>query len=89
VGLEPTTLGLVDVTRAFATLQTLAAGISGSVFLPDALPLSYSNFRHWWESNPRLSDPDVSRAFTTPQTLQSFSLPPYFVTSLLLVQAHP
>jgi hypothetical protein len=56
--------------------------------LSDALPLSYSNFRHWWESNPRLSDPDVTQAFTTPQTPQSFSLPPYFVTSLLLFQTH-
>jgi hypothetical protein len=76
-------VGLVDVARAFATLQILAAGISSSGFLSDALPLSYSNSRHRWESNPRLSEPDVTRAFTTPQTLESFSLPPYFVASLL------
>jgi hypothetical protein len=76
-GIEPATVGLVDVTRAFATLQILAAGISSSGFLSDALPLSYSNSRHRWESNPRLSEPDVTRAFTTPQTRI------FFVTSLL------
>jgi hypothetical protein len=52
-------------------------------FLSDALPLSYSNFRHRWESNPQLSDPDVTQAFTTPQTLESFSFPPYFVAAFV------
>ena len=66
VGIEPTT----EVTRTFATLQTLAAGISGpsNVAEPLLYPLSYSDSRHWQESNLRPSVPEVTQAFTTPQT---------------------
>jgi hypothetical protein len=63
-----------------AVLFPSAAGISGPGFLSVALPLSYSNFRHWWESNPQPPEPDVTRAFTTPQTLPSFFFPPYFTS---------
>jgi hypothetical protein len=35
--------------------------------------LSYSNSLRWQESNLRPSDPDVTLAFTTPQTLPSLS----------------
>ncbi|HXY24590.1 MAG TPA: hypothetical protein VEI73_08065 [Candidatus Acidoferrum sp.] len=81
VGFEPTTLKGV---RACATLQTFAAGIGGTGNLSGALPLSYSGSRRRQESNLRPPDPDVTRAFTTPQTLQSFfSLPPDVFTSLL------
>jgi hypothetical protein len=69
-------LSWIEVTRAFTTPESLSiANPCGgnrrprSCCLSAALPLSYSHFHRWWESNPRLSDPDVTQAFTTPQTL--------------------
>jgi hypothetical protein len=57
--------------------------------LSAALSLSYSDFRRRQESNLRPSDPDVTQAFATPQTFSSFSLPPYFLTSLLHLPRTP
>lgn len=44
--------------------------------------LSYSDFHRWQDSNLRPSTYEVTRAFTTPQTLQPFSLDPYLLISL-------
>jgi hypothetical protein len=70
-----------------------AAGIVGSGVCPMLYPLSYGGSRRRQESNLRPSDPDVTRAFTTPQTLESLpyfiiSLFPYFLTSSLPARAH-
>ncbi|OLB86647.1 MAG: hypothetical protein AUI12_08570 [Acidobacteria bacterium 13_2_20CM_2_57_6] len=67
VGFEPITL---EGTRAFATLQILAAGIGGSSRVAEPLlyPLSYGGLRHRQESNLRPSVLEVTQAFTTPQT---------------------
>lgn len=64
---------MVEVARACATLQILAAGISGlgRATRPLLYPLSYSNSRRWQESNLQPSEPDVTQAFTTPQTFPS------------------
>jgi hypothetical protein len=45
--------------------------------------LSYSDLRRWQDSNLRPSTYEVTRAFTTPQTLGSFSAaqPFYFIAS--------
>ena len=78
-GFEPAT-----VVRSSSHLHHSANPCGGnhrprSNYLSAALPLSYSNFRHWQGSNLRPSEPDVTQTFTTPQTLGSFSLPPYAV----------
>lgn len=79
--------GLIPAScREVSLLSTIPASFCGGNqrlgYLPAALPLSYSNFRRRQESNLRPSEPDVTQAFTTPQTLRYFSLPPYFVASL-------
>ena len=71
-GFEPAT-----VVRSNSRLHHSANPCGGnhrpwSSYLSAALSLSFSNFRHWWESNPRPSEPDVTQAFTTPQTLDFF-----------------
>jgi len=78
----------VEVTRTFTTPEIFAAGISGSGNCPTFYPLNYGNLRRRQDSNLQLSDPDVTRAFTTPHTLESF---PYLLTSLLhyFFRAHP
>lgn len=87
-GFEPAT-----VVRSSSRLHHSANPLGGnhrpgSYYLSAALPLSYSDFHRWQGSNLRPSEPDVTQAFTTPQTLQSFSLPPHLVMSLLLFRAH-
>jgi hypothetical protein len=69
-------LSWVEVTRTFTTPESLCGGNRrpGLYCLSDALSLSYSNFRRWQESNLRPSEPDVTQAFTTPQSLRSFFL---------------
>jgi len=62
-----------EVTLLRAIPATFAAGINGPGIFPLLYPLSYSSLRRWQESNLQPSDPDVTRAFTTPQTLGSFS----------------
>jgi len=57
--------------RTFTTPETLAAGINGSGICPLLYPLSYGGSRRRQESNRQPSDPDVTRAFTTPQTFES------------------
>jgi hypothetical protein len=47
--------------------------------------LSYSDSHRWQDSNLRPSTYEVTRAFTTPQTLEFFL---YFFTSLLPSPAH-
>jgi hypothetical protein len=51
--------------------------------------LSYSDSRRWQDSNLRPSTYEVTRAFTTPQTLGSFSAaqPFYFIASC--TRTHP
>ena len=45
-----------EVTRTFTTPEFLCSGNRRpGHFLSAALPLSYSDFRRWWESNPRPS----------------------------------
>jgi hypothetical protein len=65
-----------------------AAGISGPGICPLLYPLSYGSSRRRQESNLQLSDPDVTRAFTTPQTFESLPYFFYFLTSLLPSLAH-
>jgi hypothetical protein len=61
--------------------------LAAQEYLSAALPLSYSNLRHWQESNLRPPDPDVTRAFTTPPTLEIFAS---LLTSFyFFLRAHP
>ena len=76
---------LDEVARAFTTLQTLAAGISEQSLFQCAPGASANLSAAGLE--PVTSQPlafEGTLFFTTPQTLQSFSLPPYFASSLLL-----
>jgi hypothetical protein len=57
-----------EVTLLRAIPATFAAGISGPGICPLLYPLSYGSLRRRQESNLQPSDPDVTRAFTTPQT---------------------
>jgi hypothetical protein len=63
-----------EVTLLRAIPASRCGGNQRQGYLSDALPLSYGSLRYRWESNPRLSAPDVTRAFTTPQTLPYSSL---------------
>jgi hypothetical protein len=63
-----------EVTLLRAIPASHCGGNQRQGYLSDALPLSYGSLRHRWESNPRLSAPDVTLAFTTPQTLPYSSL---------------
>jgi hypothetical protein len=83
-GFEPAIVH--EVTRPCATLQTLAAGIAGSSRIANRC--STTELR---QLSPLAGiEPatvglvEVTQAFTTQQTFQFFSLPPYFVTSFLL-----
>jgi hypothetical protein len=78
-----------EVSPLSAIPASLRGGNHRLKSLSAALPLSYSNFCRWQGSNLRPSDPAVTQAFTTPQTLQSFSFPSYIVTSLLLPPRTP
>jgi hypothetical protein len=87
-GLEPATV-VRSNSRLGHSAKHSAAGIIGPGICPLLYPLSYGSSRCRQESNLQPSDPEVTRAFTTPQDRKfdpSF-LPPYFITSCL--RTHP
>jgi hypothetical protein len=78
-GIEPATVGFVEVTRAFTTLQILAAGISEQSFFQCASGASANFSAAGFEPVTDWSLVfEVALFFTTPQILESF-----FLASLL------